>query len=251
MPYHVIENTDILANNIDLSSYVNEVKVDAGLGTYPYMDATESVLLATEKLEAGEEIPTADLIPIDYEIATYRGNIPIALEVIDDAGVDMAKLLTENAKVADINTKNKEIIKLFKDATPKTVEGVQELTTLVNKGFKSAYRIKLYISASLYDLLDQDGLLNYDRDYVRFKNYEVIKLDDTDIGEAEGNLVGFVGDLKRYIFLFNRQEPLTLKRNNNPTNFFGESLTCSSRFDVRKGDANAGVYITYTEQSAG
>lgn len=231
-----------LTHKINLSEYATIVEPKGSAGTYPYLDLTGTTLEEVAELEAGAEMPCPKVTPIKYEIKTYRGIIPVSYELVDDAEVDLAKILTVNAKQADINAKNRETVKIFKTATPKAVAGTSELISLVNKGFKSAYDVKLFVSASLYDVLDNDGMISYENG-IRFKGHDIIKLDDTMIGEAEGDLVGFIGDARRFIFIFDKQA-ITVKEYINTELFY--SLICSSRFDIQKGDEQAGVYITFS-----
>ncbi len=233
----------------DLTKYVKEIPVTTGNGTYPYMKLQDLELAEVAKLEDNPRLPEADIINIEYELKTYRGQIPISIEILQDAedmGIDYGETLAEYSKQIDINTKNREIINLFKNAELKTITGKDGLTTLINTGFISAYEIKLFISASLYDLLDKANAIDYTKGYPEYKGKEVIKIDDTSIGTSEGgDLVGFVGgDSMHYIHLFDR-EFVTLKFMNNIE--FGKQLAIATRFDTKVADADAGYYITFTE----
>ncbi len=76
-------------------------------------------LAEVAKLEDNPRLPEADIINIEYELKTYRGQIPISIEILQDAedmGIDYGETLAEYSKQIDINTKNREIINLFKNA---------------------------------------------------------------------------------------------------------------------------------------
>lgn len=237
----------ILSSRGDLTKYVKEIPVTTGNGTYPYMKLQDLELAEVAKLEENPRLPEADIINIEYELKTYRGEIPISIEVLQDAaekGIDYGETLAEYSKQIDINTKNREIINLFKNAEIKTITGKDNLTTLINTGFISAYEIKLFISASLYDLLDKANAIDYTKGYPEYKGKEVIKIDDTSIGTNAGDLVGFIGDSMNYIHLFDR-ESVTLKFTSNKT--FSSQLAIATRFDAKVADADAGYYITFTE----
>lgn len=248
----LLQPAEQLSNRVDLKKYVTEIPVNTTSGKYPFVKGTDSRLVSVAELEANPELPQPEVIPISYSIATYRGALPIAQEVVDDADYDVVEVVVTNAKQADVNTKNDKIETLFKTATAQAVTGLDGLTTLVN-GFKSAYDVKLFLSSSLFDTLDKMKdttgkyhVFNHESTFpsgVSFKGHEVIKIDDTDIGTLAGDLKGFVGDSKQFIALFNRKL-VTVKWNGYKD--FTTPLLCSSRFDTKVADTEAGYYITYT-----
>lgn len=248
----LLQPAEQLSNRVDLTKYVTEIPVNRASGKFPFVKGTDSKLVSVAELEANPELPQPEVIPISYSIATYRGALPIAQEVVDDADYDVVEVVVTNAKQVDVNTKNEKIETLFKTATTKAVTGLDGLTTLVN-GFKSAYDVKLFLSSSLFDTLDKMKdttgkyhVFNHESSFpsgVSFKGHEVVKIDDTEIGTLAGDLKGFVGDSKQFIALFNRKL-VTVKWNGNKD--FTTPLLCSSRFDTKVADTEAGYYITYT-----
>lgn len=248
----LLQPAEQLSNRVDLTKYVTEIPVNTASGKYPFVKGTDSKLVSVAELEANPELPQPEIIPITYSIATYRGALPIAQEVVEDADYDVVEVVVTNAKHADVNTKNDKIEALLKTATAKAVTGLDGLTTLVN-GFKSAYDVKLFLSSTLFDTLDKMKdttgkyhVFNHESSFpsgVSFKGHEVVKIDDTEIGTLAGDLKGFVGDSKQFIALFNRKL-VTVKWNGNKD--FTTPLLCSSRFDTKVADTEAGYYITYT-----
>ena len=248
----LLQPAEQLSNRVDLTKYVTEIPVNRASGKYQFVKGTDSKLVSVAELEANPELPQPEVIPISYSIATYRGALPIAQEVVDDADYDVVEVVVTNAKQADVNTKNDKIEALYKTATAKAVTGLDGLTTLVN-GFKSAYDVKLFLSSSLFDALDKMKdttgkyhVFNHESSFpsgVSFKGHEVVKIDDTEIGTLAGDLVGFVGDSKQFIALFNRKL-VTVKWNGSKD--FTTPLLCASRFDTKVADTEAGYYITYT-----
>lgn len=242
-----------LPNQVDLTKYVNEVPVNTPIGVYPFIKGTDAKLTSVAELIINPELPQPTLVPISYTIETYRGSLPLSIEMVEDADYDTVQVVVENAKQADVNTKNEQIETVFKTATPKAIAGLDALTTLLNTGFKSAYDVKLFLSSTLFDTLDKmkdttGKYFVFDRDNsvpsgIVFKGHEVIKLDDTAIGTTVGDLKGFVGDAKQFVALFNRKL-ITVKWNNNKA--YSTPLACASRFDTKAADTDAGFYITYT-----
>ena len=70
-------------------------------------------------------------------------------------------------------------------------------------------------------------------------------LDDTMIGTAAGDLVGFVGDSNSFCAYFDRKQATVEWIDNN---IYGKLLAGIVRYDVKKTDTDAGFYITYTPE---
>ena len=216
----------------DLTKYVKTVSVEKLSGQYPYLKYDNAELQEVADLEQSGNVQDVEIINIDYEVKTYRFILPISLELFQDVKdsqlYDISETVAGKAKQIDINTKNRIILNKFKLATPKAVTGINGLTTLINKDIKSIYDIKLFISSSLYDLLDQAGKIEYIEPYPTFKGKEVVKVDDTKLG-LEGDLVGFVGDAKEYLHLFDRNY-VTIKDNRDRD--FSRPILVATRFDI-------------------
>ena len=132
------------------------------------------------------------------------------------------------------------------------MNGLDGLKDLVNKEIKKVYPVKFIISASLYAELDklkdkngryllQDSITSSSGKALSGK--EVIVLDDEMIAEA-GELKGFVGDPKSFCTFFDRKRTSVEWVDNQ---IYGKLLAGVVRYDVKKTDADAGFYITYTQ----
>lgn len=240
------ELISILNAKNDLSKYVTVVPVDRLQGSYPYVKLDSAELEDTTNIEINGDIADIGTTKVDYGSRTFRGALNISMELMQDAkdsGIEYGEVVGKQAKQIDINTKNREIISLFKTATPKAIKGIGELTTLVNTYFKSVYDIKMFVSSSMYDALDKADEIDYTKDYPRYKGKEVVKLDDTIIGKAQGDLVAYVGDAQEFLTLFDRED-VTVKYITSKELF--TRLRVSTRFDVEISNVEAGTYITYT-----
>ena len=189
---------------------------------------------------------------MNYEIETRRGYIPISQEEIDDANYDVTGLIRDEINSQSLNTSNASIAAVLKTATPKAVTGIDGLKDLVNKEIKKVYPVKFIISASLYAELDklkdkngryllQDSIVTQSGKILLGR--EVIVLDDDMIGTEAGNLVGFVGDPNSFMAYFDRKRTSVEWVDNQ---IYGKLLAGIVRYDVKKTDADAGFYITYT-----
>jgi len=252
IPVELLAPKKALKDKIDLTKFVNIVKVNSGSGKYPFIAGAGGVMVSVLELAANPELAKPVITEVAYDISTYRGYVPISQEVIDDADYDVTGLIAENIQDQEFNTKNLAISTVLKTATPKAVVGLDGIVTLLNTGFKDAYSVKLFITKSLYNALDLlkdlDGryLLQPDPTVASgkaIKGHEVVPLDDTVIGTLAADLKGFVGDAKEFATLFDRQQASVKWIDNN---IYGQLLADFVRFDTRKVDAAAGVYITYT-----
>jgi HK97 family phage major capsid protein len=242
---------------VDLSKLVAVAKVNSGAGKYPVIKKSGSKMVSVAELAANPELAKPTITEVAYDIETYRGYIPVSQEVIDDADYDVTGLIAEEIADQELNTKNNAIATVLKTATPKAVTGLDGLRAVFNKDIKKVYNVKAIISSSLYNELDtlKDGngryLLQDDitvESGKRLFGKEVVVLDDDMIGAAEGNLVGFIGDPKAAVTLFDRKRASVKWVDND---VYGQLLAGFVRFDVEKTDAEAGFYITYTPEVAG
>lgn len=252
IPEELLPPKKELVDVVDLTQYVRTVPVNRGSGKYPVIHKSNGKMNSVAELAKNPELAHPTFTEVNYDIETYRGYIPVSQEAIDDADYDITGLIAEDIRDQDLNTKNEQIADIFKSATPKAVTGLDGIVTLLNTGFKQVYTVKFYVSASLFNELDllKDGngryLLQDDITVAsgkRIKGREVVVLDDDIIGEAEGDLVGFVGDAKEFCTLFNRKQASVKWIDND---IYGQLLAGYVRFDVQKVDNAAGYYITYT-----
>lgn len=238
---------------VDLLQYVKRVPVNSASGKYPVISKSGSKMSTVAELEANPELAKPTISEISYSINTYRGYIPVSQEVIDDADYDIVGLIDEEIRDQELNTRNAAIAAVLKTATPKTVSSLDELITLLNTGFKTAYQVKLYVSQSLFNVLDlmkdNNGRYLLQDDVTvasgkRLKGKEIVVLDDEIIGDAAGDLKAFIGDAKAFCKFFDRKQ-VSVKWVDN--NIYGQLLAGFVRFDVRKADESAGYYVTYVD----
>lgn len=237
---------------VDLLQFVKNVPASSATGKYPVIKKSGTRMNTVAELEANPELAKPTITNVSYSIETYRGYIPVSQEVIDDADYDIVGLIDEEIRDQEVNTRNYAIATVLKTATAKTATTLDDIITLLNTGFKTAYQVKLYVSQSLFNELDlmKDGngryLLQDDITVAsgkRLKGKEIVVLDDDMIGAAAGDKVAFVGDAKAFCKFFNRKQ-VSVKWVDH--NVYGQMLAAFVRFDVKAGDTDAGYYVTYT-----
>lgn len=251
IPVEILAPQEKPEDIVDLKNYVKNVSVNSASGKYPVIAKSGSKMSTVEELEQNPELSKPKISNIDYSIATRRGYIPISQEAIDDADYDVTGLIRDEINDQSRNTRNTDIATVLKSATAKSVTGLDGLKDLVNKEIKKVYPVKFIISASLYAELDklkdkngryllQDSITSSSGKMLFGK--EVIVLDDEMIAGA-GELKGFVGDPKSFCAFFDRKQTSVEWVDNQ---IYGKLLAGVVRYDVKKTDADAGFYITYT-----
>lgn len=251
IPVEILAPQEKPEDIVDLKNYVKNVSVNSASGKYPVIAKSGSKMSTVAELEQNPELSKPKISNIDYSIETRRGYIPISQEAIDDADYDVTGLIRDEINDQSRNARNTDIATVLKSATAKSVTGLDGLKDLVNKEIKKVYPVKFIISASLYAELDklkdkngryllQDSITSSSGKMLFGK--EVIVLDDEMIAGA-GELKGFVGDPKSFCTFFDRKQTSVEWVDNQ---IYGKLLAGIVRYDVKKTDADAGFYITYT-----
>lgn len=239
---------------IDLAKYINTVQVNRPTGTYPIIKRAEGTMISVKELEENPELKAPTFKDTDFKVETYRGEIPISQEMIDDAEYDVVGLIADSIRIQELNTKNAQIAKAIQGMEAKTVKGADGLKKLKNVDIKQVYNGggRWIVSASLFNALDtlkdKEGryLLQQDIKAESGKSLfgkPVEILDDEVIGKKDGDLVGFYGNLKAAVTLFDRKQATARWIEHH---IYGQILAGFSRFQVKVTDPDAGFYFTYT-----
>lgn len=251
IPVEILSPQEKPEDVVDLKNYVKTVSVNSASGKYPVIAKSGSKMNTVAELEQNPELSKPKIENVDYSIETRRGYIPISQEAIDDASYDVTGLIRDEINDQSRNKRNADIATVLKSATAKSVTGLDGLKDLVNKEIKKVYLVKFIISSSLYAELDklkdkngryllQDSITSASGKMLFGK--EVVVLDDDMIAGA-GELKGFVGDPKSFCAFFDRKQTSVEWVDNQ---IYGKLLAGVVRYDVKKTDADAGFYITYT-----
>lgn len=252
VPVEVLAPHDKKKNTVDLSALINVVKVNSASGKYPVISKSDAVMVSTEELAKNPELGKPTIRAIDYSIATYRGNVAISQEMIDDAAFDIIGKVAEDIKNQELNTKNAAIATVLKTATPKAAQGFDGLKDILNKELKPSYEAVLVVTQSMYAALDKvkdkDGKYMLQTDVTSptgksFAGKTIYTVEDKLLGN-EGDMKAFIGDIKEFVTLFDRLQ-VTVQWTNNAA--YGQLLGSAVRFDVKQVDGDAGFFVTYTD----
>ena len=235
-----------------LLDLVQRVKVNSGSGKYPVIKKTDSKMSSTDELKANPELGKPSISEIDYSIKTYRGYIPVSQEMIDDADYDIMSIVEDEVFNQGENTELSLVATILKSATQADAAGFDGIKDIYNKKLKSIYKASIVVTQSMFAALDKvkdkNGRYMLQTDVASPTGYSfggktIYPVDDTVFG-AEGDMKFFIGDVSEFVKLFDRSQ-VSVKWVNN--DIYGQLLGLFIRLDVKKVDAAAGFFGTYTD----
>ncbi|EGP5395019.1 phage major capsid protein [Enterococcus faecium] len=235
---------------VDLRQHVGRVPVTTGTGSYPILRANKNKMISVAELAKNPALANPEFTKVNYEIATYRGYIPVSQEALDDSDIDLGGLVAEHIQRQSLNTSNAAIAAKLQTATAKTVTTIDDLKDIVNVAIDPAYNVKFIASQSFFNELDKmkdnDGRYLLQQDVTVASGYkllgrEVVVMADDVIGTKAGDKVAFVGDPSLFAKFFDRQQASVRWVDND---VYGQLLAGFIRFDVEVADTAAGFYVT-------
>lgn len=235
---------------VDLRQHVGRVPVTTGTGSYPILRANKNKMISVAELAKNPALANPEFTKVNYEIATYRGYIPVSQEALDDSDIDLGGLVAESIQRQSLNTSNAAIAAKLQTATAKTVTTIDDLKDIVNVAIDPAYAVKFIASQSFFNELDKmkdnDGRYLLQQDVTVASGYkllgrEVVVMADDVIGKTAGDKVAFVGDPSLFVKFFDRQQASVRWVDND---VYGQLLAGFVRFDVEVADTAAGFYVT-------
>ena len=232
----------------DLSKLVTRTKVNTASGKYPILKTNTQVLATVAELEANPKLAKPDFDNVEWAVETYRGALALSREAIDDAAVDLMRIVAKQAQEAKINTVNAKIAAVLKTFGAKAAVGVDGLKDIVNLEIDPAYDVRIVASQTFFNTLDKlkddNGryLLQDDVTFASGKRalgYEVVVISDALMGAGKA----FIGDTRRAVLFADRKEIGVRWADHD---IYGEYLQAGMRMDIKKADAKAGFYVTLT-----
>ena len=252
IPKEVLQPQKTPERQNPLLNLVHIVKVTSGSGSYPVMKKSNRKMTEVGELEENPELGKTKIKEVDYKIKTYRGEIPISREAIDDAQYDLIGLLQEDIQDQDEQTKLAIVADVLKTAKAVNASGYDGLKDILNTKISSVYKKSLVVTESMFNALDKvkdkTGRYMLQADITSptgysFSGKTIYPVDDTLLGQ-EGDMKYFIGDVEYFLTLFDRME---LSVNWEDNHRYGKNLASYLRFDIKKTDEDAGVFGTYTD----
>lgn len=255
IPQDIVTKTKTLPETVvDLRKLVQTVKVSTPTGKYPILKSTEAVMHTVEELEANPDLDKPQFENVLYDVDTYRGQIPVSRESLDDSDEDLGALIARHIQRIALNTANSKIVENLKTATAKTVKNLDEIKTIINTEFDPAYNLQFVVSQSFYnevDLMkDNEGRYMLQPSITAqsgkaLLGLNVTVLSDKLLGGSAGAKVAFLGDPAGFTSFFDRNEMAVRWQEHQ---HYGEILAAAMRFDVKTVDAAAGKFLTLTPE---
>lgn len=251
IPQDIVTKTKTLPETVvDLRNLVQTVKVSTPTGKYPILKSTEAVMHTVEELNANPDLDKPQFENVLYDVDTYRGQIPVSRESLDDSDEDLGALIARHIQRIALNTANSKIVENLKKATPKTVKNLDEIKAIINTEFDPAYNLQFVVSQSFYnevDLMkDNEGRYMLQPSITAqsgksLLGLNVTVLSDKLLGGSAGAKVAFLGDPAGFTSFFDRNEMAVRWQDHQ---HYGEILAAAMRFDVKTVDAAAGKFLT-------
>lgn len=235
-----------------LLNLIHVVNVSSGSGSYPVLKKSNRKMVEVGELEENPELGKTKITEVDYKIKTYRGELPLSREAIEDAQYDLIGIMQDDIQDQDEQTKLALVADILKTATVVNASGYDGLKDILNVKIKSVYNKVLVVTDSMFNALDKvkdkEGRYMLQPDITSptgysFSGKPIYPIADELFG-SEGDMKYFIGDIHYFLTLFDRMQ-LSVQWEDNHR--FGKNLASYLRFDVKKTDAGAGVFGTYTD----
>ena len=252
IPKEVLEPQKAKARSVDLRKLVRVVPVTTGSGEYAVISKSKNKMKKTSELEKNPELAKTPINKVNWTVDTYRGELSVSKEMIDDANYNIMALVEEDAVNQEVNTTNFEIADILKSATAVNASGFDGLKDVINKKIPSVYDVSIVATDSMFSALDKvkdkEGRYMLQPDPTsptgyKFKNKIIYTVPDDLLG-AENDMKAFIGDVYEFVALFDREQT-TVKW--TPNEIYGEKLGLFSRFGLTKTNEEAGAFVTYTD----
>lgn len=234
---------------VDLRNKVNSIKVKTSGGKYPILKSTTAKMVTVKELEKNPALAKPEFKEVPYNVSTYRGQIVVSQESLDDSADDLAGIIADSVQRQGLNTANDVLAGLLKNATLVQATSLDDIKTQINTGFDPAYGLELIVTQSFYNAVDimkdNEGryLLQTDITAQSGKSLfgvPVTVLKDEMLGD-KGDKVAFLGDPVAFATFFNRAETTARWIDHE---IYGQYLAIFMRFDAKVVDPAAGKFIT-------
>lgn len=236
---------------VDLKKFVNVQPVTTASGSHPILNPAQETMVSVEELAKNPELASPKFTDIDYKVKTYRGQIPVSQEALDDSEANLANIIAKNNARQAVNTTNKYIAEVMKSFEAVDTANLDDIKAIINVDIDPAYNLSLVVSQSFYQALDtlkdKNGQYLLKQDITSptgtvLFGRPVFIIKDELFGD-KGDKKAFIGDLNYAVFFADRKQASVKWVENE---IYGQVLAAYMRFDVKKGVEEAGRFITYT-----
>lgn len=248
IPKEILDIQKVPTDVRNLSALINRVAVTSGMGTLPILQKNTARLTTAEERAENPEITKAVLKNVDYKALTYRGMLPLSMEMVQDAP-NLKTLLNTYVQEAKELTEQYHIGQVFQTATAVTATTTDDLKTAFNKGLAN-YDRQWVVTESFYNAVDllkdgngryllQDSIASAPGKALFGSSVTVVA---DDVLGVDGDAKAFVGDPKAFVLEALRSD-ISIEWDHNEN--FERILAVALRADFKPADTNAGKFITF------
>lgn len=246
IPKEILDVQKVPTDNRNLSALINRVTVTSGMGTLPVLQKNTARLTTAEERAVNPDIAKAVLKNVDYKALTYRGMLPLSMEMIQDAP-NIKTLLNTYVQEAKELTEQYQIGQVLQTATAVTATTTDDLKTAYNTGLAN-YNRQWVVTESFYNAVDllkdgngryllQDSIASATGKTLLGANVTVVADDVLGGGEK-----AFVGDPEAFAIEALRSD-VSVEWDHNEN--YEHILAVALRADFKPADTNAGKFITF------
>lgn len=250
IPKEILDIQKVPTDVRNLSALINRVTVTSGMGTLPILQKNTARLTTAEERAENPEIAKAVLKNVDYKALTYRGALPLSMEMVQDAP-NLKTLLNTYVQEAKELTEQYQIGQVLQTATAVAAATTDDLKTAYNTGLAN-YSRQWVVTESFYNAVDllkdgngryllQDSIASATGKTLFGANVTVVA-DDVFGGGAKA----FVGDPKAFVIEALRSD-VSVEWDHNEN--YEHILAVALRADFKPADTNAGKFITFSATS--
>lgn len=253
IPEEIITKAKMLPETVyDLRKYITTQKVSHAVGKYPILKSNQAKLASVAELLKNPDLEAPQFTEVTYEVETYRGQLAVAQEALDDSDDDLGGIIARHIQRQALNTANNAIAVELRKAAAVSVTSVDDIKDQINTGFDPAYRLEFLVSQSFYNAIDKlkasDGQYYLQPDLTAasgksFLGRPVTVISDEVLGGTKGDKVAFLGEPSAFAVYFDRVETSVRWVENM---YYGQVLAVAMRFDTQVVDPAAGKFLTFT-----
>lgn len=249
IPKEILDIQKVPTDVRNLSAVINRVSVTSGMGSLPILQKNTARLTTAEERAENPEIAKAVLKSVDYKALTYRGALPLSMEMVQDAP-NLKTLLNTYVQEAKELTEQYQIGKILQTAAAVSAKTTDDLKTAYNKGLAN-YQRQWIVTESFYNAVDllkdgngryllQDSIASASGKSLFGSNVLIVA---DDVLGVSGEAKAFVGDPKAFVLEAMRSD-VAIEWDHNEN--FERILAVALRADFKAADTNAGKFITFT-----
>ena len=253
IPKEILDIQKVPNDPTQLASYVNRVAVTSGVGSLPVLAKNTARLASTAELAQNPELAKLSLTGVDYKALTYRGVLPVSMEMLQDAP-EIESVVSEYVAEAKALTEQYKIGEVLQKAAAVTVSDVDGIKDAFNKGL-SNYNRMFVVSESFFAEIDK--IKDAEGRYLlqdsitapsgkQLLGSPVVVVADDVLGKA-GEAHAFVGDVKAFALEAMRSDIAVEWQDDD---IFGKKLAVALRADWQVADAQAGKFLTFAPAAA-